>query len=239
MSKYSLVAKNVIDDRTIILIDKIPLIDIDKFVYGYDNEDDLKRHYNLDENYKLRIMYVYNKINKYLELIFKTNSNYNFKNILDYTKGSKILPNFDDFENYINDFINKFNQTELEFLFKHGYIDSRIYYNLLEYIGVINFHVEDEKTIINNIKSSLRRYINFRKLYIGIYNFEHNITPEPFIYDFPKKKTISTENDDLNNLYNNGGLDEVYSLFDLDELKYIEGIEQLDIDGIKTLKKVY
>ena len=81
----------------------------------------------------------------------------------------------------------------------------------------------------------LQRYINFRKLYIGLYNYEHHIYPS--IPQKQEKKLVSTDNELVNSSYNNGGLDEVYSIFDLDDLKRIDGIDDLKIDGIKRLEK--
>lgn len=235
MVKYSLVARNVLDGNTTILIEKKPLIEIDKFVYGFDSEKKLKNYYQLDENYRLQIKYVYNRIARYLELILKNGSNHVFKNVLDYTNGNSIPLNLSAFEKYINDFINSFDQSELDFLFKYQYIDSWLYYNLLDYIG--SFNLGDQQTIIYNVKSTLRRYINFRKLYLGVYNFKHNIVPEPFRFIPDEKKKVCTENEYLDNLYNNGGLDVVYSLFDLEDLQKIDGAEQLGIDGIAFTKK--
>ena len=51
--------------------------------------------------------------------------------------------------------------------------------------------------------------------------------------DVCTKKVISTDDELLNNLFNNGDMDSVYSNYDLDDLSLISGSEQLPVDVLR------
>ncbi len=232
MQKYYLASQNIVNGSQKIILEKSNLLDMDKYIYNFDSEASLNEYYGVDENHYLNIMYVYKKMYKYLDLITRKKTNDDFKGILDHTENNLVVYGF---SNFMNKFFREFNQTQLEYLYRYGYINSMVYYDLLAYIGIPYYHAGDEQNIIYKVKMILQRYINFRKLYIGLYNYEHHIYPS--IPQKQEKKLVSTDNELVNSSYNNGGLDEVYSIFDLDDLKRIDGIDDLKIDGIKRLEK--
>lgn len=226
MVKYSLVTKNMITDKTEVLIEKKPLIEIDKFIYEqFSSIDEIKKYFKVSSDSELKIKYIYQSGPKYLDLILKNNSNYSFLSILKNTNGAYIDDRVDAFNIIINNFINSVTVDEINFLRNQGYINKKTFFDLLDYKKGLN---EDKKEIYYDIKRDLKRYLEFRKLYIGIQRYRNNNSKEEKI-----KNIISTSDEYLNDLYNNGDLDEVYGSYDLDDLRNIEGIEQLNIDGFR------
>lgn len=241
MVKYSLVAKNVVTDHTVILLDNQSLINIDKHICnGFENMNELRKHFNIADNYDVLIRYIYGQKIKYLETITKDICDYNLSGILSYTNGANIDKNLSYFINYVNQFLLKCNRERVEFLVKYGYIDSKVHSDLIEYLQTINVCYDIKSEIVSELGAILKRYINFRRLYMGSYNFENKnfiSKSRPKVEIEERKKLVFTEDELLNDVYNNAGLDGVYSLYDLDDLKHIDGIDELNIDGIAFTKK--
>lgn len=81
--------------------------------------------------------------------------------------------------------------------------------------------------MFTKIKKEFRRYLVFRKLYSGIIFLEN---------DYVKTINQSIENEFLqvdDNRYDN--LDEVYSVYDLDDLFRLDNTN-INVDGIKKVK---
>lgn len=226
MVKYSLVTKNMITDKIEVLIEKKPLIEIDKFIYEqFSSLDEIKKYFKVSSDSELKIKYIYQSGPKYLDLILKNNLNYSFLSILENTSGAYIDDRVDAFNIMINNFINSVTVDEIKFLRNQGYINKKTFFDLLDYKKGLN---EDKKEIYYDIKRDLKRYLEFRKLYIGIQKYRNKSK----VKEDEMKNIISTGDEYLNDLYNKGDLDEVYGSYDIDDLRNIEGIEQLNIDGL-------
>lgn len=118
MVKYSLVSKNVINSQTTVLIEKKPLIDIDKFIFNnFESLDEIRNYFKLTNDEILKIAYKNRKALKYIELIYKDNTNYFLKSIMDATNGSDIDMRTCQFLMFITNFIKNTNVKQLEYLF--------------------------------------------------------------------------------------------------------------------------
>lgn len=234
MVKYSLITKNIFTGEETVLIQKKPLIEIDSFIYNsFSSLEEIKRYFNVSDKSKLKIKYTYQSGPKYLDLILQNNSNYSFLSIIENTKNSYINPDIDQFNVFVNSFINSFTLDEVEYLRNNGYINTKMYFDLYEYKNCIT---SEKGEIYKDIKYGLKRYLEFRKLYMGIKQYRSKSEKKHQIKQNDEEvvqKKISTDDDLLNNLYNNGGLDEVYSTYDLDELRNIDDNYELGIDGVR------
>lgn len=236
MVKYSLVTKNIFTDEVKVLIEKKPLIELDRYIYNsFSSLDEIKRHFNVSDESELKIKYTYQSGPKFLDLILKNNSNYSFLSIIRNTKDSYINTDIDQFNIFVNSFINSFTLDEIKYLRDNGYINKKMYFDLVDYKNCIT---GEKYEIYRDIKYSLKRYLEFRKLYIGVNKYRNRTFIENNQNDVEIiSRGISTDDELLNNLYNNGDMDSVYSNFDLDELLLIDGYEQLPIDGLKNIVK--
>lgn len=225
MVKYSLVSKNVINSQTTVLIEKKPLIAIDKFIFNnFRNEDEIRDYYKLTNDEIIKIAYKNRKALKYIALIYKNNTNYFLKSIMNATDGSSIDVRNDKYLIFIANFIDSIDMEKVDYLFNSQYINLKVYNELRAYLTTPYNEYDD---FYNFFKYHLSNYLTFRKLFVGLNHYKNkgsiNIGKE--------KQLISTDDELLNKLYNNGGLDAVYSVYDLDDLMAIEGMEQLNIDS--------
>lgn len=240
MPKYSLIAKNIIDDKQIVLIPKKSLIEIDRFIYEtFSDLEGVCKYFNVPPNSKLFVAYTYNRITKYLDLLFKHKFEFNLSSILKTASGSSINDQNDDFINIFNRFISVFTIDEINYLYDRGYINKRIYDNLFEYknLDVSSYQTyADKQDIVYSTKKQLLNYLNFRKLCMGISKYQNKDKKSQMSSDDDLKRIIATEDELLNSLFNNGDMDSVYSNYDLDDLLLIDGHEQLPIDILKKKK---
>lgn len=225
MVKYSLVSKNVINSQTTVLIEKKPLIDIDKFIFNnFESLDEIRNYFKLTNDEILKIAYKNRKALKYIELIYKDNTNYFLKSIMDATNGSDIDMRTCQFLMFITNFIKNTNVKQLEYLFNRQYINVKIY---SECVAFLTTPYNEYDYFYNFLKYHLSNYLAFRKLFVGLNHYKNkglnNLDDE--------ENLISTDDELLNKLYNNGGLDAVYGVYDLDDIIGIEGAKQLNVDG--------
>ena len=235
MARYSLIAKNIIDGKQTVLIPKKSLVEIDRFIYEtFSDSEDVCKYFNISTNFELYVVYTYNKVTKYLNLLYKNNFKHNISTILNDTNGSNINEKNNDFINIFNDFMNVFTIDEINYLFNMDYIDKKLYGNLLVYrnLDSSNYqNISDRNDIRYSTKYMLQRYLNFRKLMVGLQKYKNRILIKN--NDVCTKKVISTDDELLNNLFNNGNMDSVYSNYDLDDLSLISGSEKLPVDVLR------
>lgn len=235
MARYSLIAKNIIDGKQTVLIPKKSLVEIDRFIYEtFSDSEDVCKYFNISTNFKLYVVYTYNKVTKYLNLLYKNNFKHNISTILNDTNGSNINEKNNDFINIFNDFMNVFTIDEINYLFNMDYIDKKLYDNLFAYrnLDPSNYQsISDRNDIRYSTKYMLQRYLNFRKLMVGLQKYKNRTLIKN--NDVCTKKVISTDDELLNNLFNNGDMDSVYSNYDLDDLSLISGSEQLPVDVLR------
>lgn len=235
MTRYSLIAKNIIDGTQTVLIPKKSLVEIDRFIYEtFSDSEDVCKYFNISTNFKLYVVYTYNKVTKYLNLLYKNNFKHNISTILNDTNGSNINEKNNDFINIFNDFMNVFTIDEINYLFNMDYIDKKLYDNLFAYrnLDSSNYqNISDRNDIRYSTKYMLQRYLNFRKLMVGLQKYKNRTLIKN--NDVCTKKVISTDDELLNNLFNNGNMDSVYSNYDLDDLSLISGSEQLPVDVLR------
>ena len=106
MARYSLIAKNIIDGTQTVLIPKKSLVEIDRFIYEtFSDSEDVFKYFNISTNFEIYVVYTYNKVTKYLNLLYKNNFKHNISTILNDTNGSNINEKNNDFINIFNDFI--------------------------------------------------------------------------------------------------------------------------------------
>ena len=235
MARYSLIAKNIIDGTQTVLIPKKSLVEIDRFIYEtFSDSEDVCKYFNISTNFELYVVYTYNKVTKYLNLLYKNNFKHNISTILNDTNGSNINEKNNDFINIFNDFMNVFTIDEINYLFNMDYIDKKLYDNLFAYrnLDPSNYQsISDRNDIRYSTKYMLQRYLNFRKLMVGLQKYKNRTLIKN--NDVCTKKVISTDDELLNNLFNNGDMDSVYSNYDLDDLSLISGSEQLPVDVLR------
>lgn len=235
MARYSLIAKNIIDGKQTVLIPKKSLVEIDRFIYEtFSDSEDVCKYFNISTNFELYVVYTYNKVTKYLNLLYKNNFKHNISTILNDTNGSNINEKNNDFINIFNDFMNVFTIDEINYLFNMDYIDKKLYDNLFAYrnLDPSNYQsISDRNDIRYSTKYMLQRYLNFRKLMVGLQKYKNRTLIKN--NDVCTKKVISTDDELLNNLFNNGDMDSVYSNYDLDDLSLIIGSEQLPVDVLR------
>lgn len=235
MARYSLIAKNIIDGKQMVLIPKKSLVEIDRFIYEtFSDSEDVCKYFNISTNFELYVVYTYNKVTKYLNLLYKNNFKHNISTILNDTNGSNINEKNNDFINIFNDFMNVFTIDEINYLFNMDYIDKKLYDDLFAYrnLDPSNYqNISDRNDIIYSTKYMLQRYLNFRKLMVGLQKYKNRTLIKN--NDVCTKKVISTDDELLNNLFNNGDMDSVYSNYDLDDLSLISGSEQLPVDVLR------
>lgn len=235
MARYSLIAKNIIDGTQTVLIPKKSLVEIDRFIYEtFSDSEDVCKYFNISTNFEIYVVYTYNKVTKYLNLLYKNNFKHNISTILNDTNGSNINEKNNDFINIFNDFMNVFTIDEINYLFNMDYIDKKLYGNLLAYrnLDPCNYKsISDRNDIRYSTKYMLQRYLNFRKLMVGLQKYKNRTLIKN--NDVCTKKVISTDDELLNNLFNNGDMDSVYSNYDLDDLSLISGSEQLPVDVLR------
>lgn len=235
MARYSLIAKNIIDGKQTVLIPKKSLVEIDRFIYEtFSDSEDVCKYFNISTNVKLYVVYTYNKVTKYLNLLYKNNFKHNISTILNDTNGSNINEKNNEFINIFNDFMNVFTIDEINYLFNMDYIDKKLYDNLFAYrnLDPSNYQsISDRNDIRYSTKYMLQRYLNFRKLMVGLQKYKNRTLIKN--NDVCTKKVISTDDELLNNLFNNGDMDSVYSNYDLDDLSLISGSEQLPVDVLR------
>lgn len=235
MARYSLIAKNIIDGTQTVLIPKKSLVEIDRFIYEtFSDSEDVFKYFNISTNFEIYVVYTYNKVTKYLNLLYKNNFKHNISTILNDTNGSNINEKNNDFINIFNDFMNVFTIDEINYLFNMDYIDKKLYDNLLAYrnLDSSNYQsISDRNDIRYSTKYMLQRYLNFRKLMVGLQKYKNRTLIKN--NDVYTKKVISTDDELLNNLFNNGDMDSVYSNYDLDDLSLISGSEQLPVDVLR------
>ena len=235
MARYSLIAKNIIDGKQTVLIPKKSLVEIDRFIYEtFSDSEDVCKYFNISTNFELYVVYTYNKVTKYLNLLYKNNFKHNISTILNDTNGSNINEKNNEFINIFNDFMNVFTIDEINYLFNMDYIDKKLYGNLLVYrnLDSSNYqNISDRNDIRYSTKYMLQRYLNFRKLMVGLQKYKNRTLIKN--NDVCTKKVISTDDELLNNLFNNGNMDSVYSNYDLDDLSLISGSEKLPVDVLR------
>ena len=89
MARYSLIAKNIIDGTQTVLIPKKSLVEIDRFIYEtFSDSEDVCKYFNISTNFELYVVYTYNKVTKYLNLLYKNNFKHNISTILNDINGS-------------------------------------------------------------------------------------------------------------------------------------------------------
>lgn len=235
MTRYSLIAKNIIDGTQTVLIPKKSLVEIDRFIYEtFSDSEDVCKYFNISTNFELYVVYTYNKVTKYLNLLYKNNFKHNISTILNDINGSNINEKNNAFINIFNDFMNVFTIDEINYLFNMDYIDKKLYDNLFSYrnLDPCNYQsISDRNDIRYSTKYMLQRYLNFRKLMVGLQKYKNRTLIKN--NDVYTKKVISTDDELLNNLFNNGDMDSVYSNYDLDDLSLISGSEQLPVDVLR------
>ncbi len=235
MARYSLIAKNIIDGTQTVLIPKKSLVEIDRFIYEtFSDSEDVCKYFNISTNFELYVVYTYNKVTKYLNLLYKNNFKHNISTILNDINGSNINEKNNAFINIFNDFMNVFTIDEINYLFNMDYIDKKLYDNLFAYrnLDSSNYQsISDRNDIRYSTKYMLQRYLNFRKLMVGLQKYKNRTLIKN--NDVCTKKVISTDDELLNNLFNNGDMDSVYSNYDLDDLSLISGSEQLPVDVLR------
>ena len=235
MARYSLIAKNIIDGKQTVLIPKKSLVEIDRFIYEtFSDLEGVCKYFNVPTNSHLFIAYTYNRVTKYLNLLYKKSLIFNISSILKDTNGSNINRRNNDFVNIIDNFLNEFTIDEINYLLEKGYVDKKLYSDLHEYktLDSSNYQfVADKNDIRLSTKSMLQRYLKFRKLIVGIYEYRNfKVKPND---EFESKLIIDTDDELLNSLFNNGDMDSVYSNYDLDDLSLIDGSNQLPIDVLR------
>lgn len=235
MARYSLIAKNIIDGKQTVLIPKKSLVEIDRFIYEtFSDLEGVCKYFNVPTNSHLFIAYTYNRVTKYLNLLYKNTLKLNISSILKDTHGSNINEKNNDFINIFNDFMNVFTIDEINYLFNMDYIDKKLYDNLFAYRNLDPYNyqnISDRNDIRYSTKYMLQRYLNFRKLMVGLQKYKNRTLIKN--NDVCTKKVISTDDELLNNLFNNGDMDSVYSNYDLDDLSLISGSEQLPVDVLR------
>ncbi len=224
MIKYSLVSSNIISTKTQIFMGKQYLVDIDKFVFNnFASLDEIRKYFKLTNDDNVSITYKARNYLKSLELIYKDNTNYFLASIMEATKGIEIDMRTNYFLIFITDFMENIDEKKLNYLFSRNYINLKVYNELLAYIYD---HYNEYDYFYNFLKYNLRNYLSFRRLYTGLAKY----SVKNLAAFNEEKKFVFTEDELLNKLYNTDGLDAVYSTYDLDDLKHIEGVEQLSID---------
>lgn len=235
MSRYSLIAKNIIDGKQTVLIPKKSLVEIDRFIYEtFSDLEGVCKYFNVPTNSHLFIAYTYNRVTKFLDLLYKNTLKLNISSILKDTYGSNINEKNNEFANIFNDFMNVFTIDEINYLFDNDYIGRKLYDNLFAYrnLDSSNYqNISDRNDIRYSTKYMLQRYLSFRKLIVGLQKYKNRSLIKN--NDVCTKQVISTDDELLNNLFNNGDMDSVYSNYDLDDLSLISGSEQLPVDVLR------
>lgn len=234
MVTYKLVAETVFDNKRIILEEKkLPLLDA--FIYrGFSSIPEMSDYFDIPAS-NFYIKYVYDKKLKNMDIILN-DGNDDFASLLYSSKNNKIDTDSLSFVNIMSEFYYLVNNKKLRFLFEHNYIDRKSYNDIYAYLNMSRNSYDynrDRNDLRYEIKRSLSHYINFRKFYSGLKRLQEGVVSE-FV---PQKRVAKTDNDLLNSCFNTGGLDMVYSNFDLDEISLIEGADSLGIDGISYTKK--
>ena len=235
MSKYSLIAKNIIDGKQTVLIPKKSLVEIDRFIYEtFSDLEGVCKYFNVPTNSHLFIAYTYNRVTKFLDLLYKDTLKLNISSILKDTHGSNINEKNNEFANIFNDFMNVFTIDEINYLFDNDYIGRKLYDNLFAYrnLDSSNYqNISDRNDIRYSTKYMLQRYLSFRKLIVGLQKYKNRSLIKS--NDVCTKQVISTDDELLNNLFNNGDMDSVYSNYDLDDLLKIDGFDKLPVDVLR------
>lgn len=230
MVTYRLIAKNELNNKKIIL-EKHKLSELDKFIYtSFNNEFELSKYFEMG-NSKFYITYIYQNNAKILDIILKDNNSY-FSFLLNNSHKNSVDTNSTNFRMFIDEFISETTNEQLKFLLANGYIDKYTYNNLMEMKNNNKSgfdYARDMSELFSYLKQDLKKYINFRKLYSGIIAYNNRSAK---IIKSGDELVANTSNELVNDLFNNGGYDELYSRFDLDDLNKIDGIEDLGIDGI-------
>ena len=152
MARYSLIAKNIIDGTQTVLIPKKSLVEIDRFIYEtFSDSEDVCKYFNISTNFELYVVYTYNKVTKYLNLLYKNNFKHNISTILNDTNGSNINEKNNDFINIFNDFMNVFTIDEINYLFNMDYIDKKLYDNLFAYRNLDSSNYQSISDIVLSI----------------------------------------------------------------------------------------
>lgn len=231
MVTYRLISKDENNNKKIVL-EKHKLSEMDSFIYNsFQSEFELSKHFEI-ENGKFYITYIYQNNPKILDIILKDN-NREFSFLLHNLSKNNVDVNSVSFRTLINKLIDNTSLSQIEFLYKNNYIDKYTYNDL---IGIKTNnkngldYVRDTAELFGYLKQDLKKYINFRKLYSGIIAYNHH---EKRIYS-DEKIIANTDNELVNSSFNNGGYDELYSCFDLDQLYKLDGIEELGIGDKKN-----
>lgn len=229
MPKYYLVATDI-NGVTNILLSKEKITKLDKFIYdNFSSIPEILEKFNLGVETKLNINYKYNNNYRKLDLILR-NSNYNFSSIINSVNENNVNSDLDLFNSIINKLLTKITNQQLSFLRQKGYISDYVFENVFSYRKCDFSNSDDQNDkfeLFRKIKKEFRRYLVFRKLYSGIIFLEN---------DYYKTTNQNIENDFIqvnDNRYDN--LDEVYSVYDLDDLFRLDNTN-INVDGIKKVK---
>lgn len=231
MVTYRLMTTNVITGDKKILLQEKKLSKLDEFVYkNFSTLDSVAAYFDILSDSDFDITYIYKNQPKYLDLILNVGK-YNFLDIIKSVEDNKISGDSKLFIQIFEDVLKKYPDEKLFFLLNNNYISKRIYDFIYEYRNC-DFSKNDERNdkfeLYSQIKSELKRYITFRKLYSGIQQLETGVPS-----NIEPRVVANTEDLLLNKLYNEGDLDCVYSTYDLDDLHLLDGTENLGIDGLK------
>ena len=227
MVTYHLVSKSENNNKKVML-KRHKLSELDNFIYNnFKSEIELSNYFEIAEG-KFYITYTYQNNPKISDLILK-DENRDFSYLLHNTSKNNIDTNSKSFRNIIAQFLNNTSVSEIKYLFENNYIDKYTYNNLMEMKncskGGLDY-ARDMSELFSYIKQDLKRYISFRKFYSGIIAYNNHETK---IVNAEEPLIAKTSNDYVNDAFNNGGYDELYSYFDLDDLYKIDGIEELGI----------
>lgn len=226
MGRYSLVALNSkLDSHIIVKIlsanpvtkqmeysEQNNLSTIDKYTINFLSEDDLKSYLFEHDiipntNYNLFVEYMSKGEIKKLPLVYKTNKELEYFASNAPIKASTVDPYY---KRLINNYLDKFlNEPYLNYLISFGFIDDYVAVYVKEYVKAVKYSknmrmIEDMR---NKIYTNMLRYKTIRGLVIGDYMY-HVVT-----------SNIEALEDEIINLYNEGGLDMVYTYYDNDDLK--------------------
>lgn len=235
MVTYRLIATNVVNDEEKILLQEKKLSKLDEFIYrNFSTLDSVASYFNIISDSEFSIKFIYNNNPRYLDLILNV-GNYNFLDIIKSVDDNKIDKNSKLFIQIYETVLKNYSKEQLWFLVQNGYISKRIHDFILEYRNYDyckNDERIDKADLYYQIKSELSRYITFRRLYSGIQQLNAGVKP-----NIKPSAVAKTDDSLINDLFNNGDLDSVYSTYDIDDLRFVDGVESLEIDGINLKKK--